>query len=55
MTALATRGWAAGLPASDQLQPQELIVTMLGVYVRPFGDRVWSGGLVVLLGRAGFL
>jgi phenylacetic acid degradation operon negative regulatory protein len=43
-----------GLPVSDQLQPQELIVTMLGVYVRPFGDRVWSGGLVVLLGELGF-
>jgi phenylacetic acid degradation operon negative regulatory protein len=49
-------GWSVpgGLPASDQLQPQELIVTMLGVYVRPFGDRVWSGGLVVLLGELGF-
>ena len=43
-----------GLPASDQLQPQELVITMLGVYVRPFGDRVWSGGLVVLLGELGF-
>jgi phenylacetic acid degradation operon negative regulatory protein len=43
-----------GLPVSEQLQPQELIVTMLGVYVRPFGDRVWSGGLVVLLGELGF-
>ena len=28
---------------------------MLGVYVRPFGDRVWSGGLVVLLGELGLL
>jgi phenylacetic acid degradation operon negative regulatory protein len=50
--------WAAGspggLPSSEQLQPQELIITMLGVYVRPFGDRVWSGGLVVLLGELGF-
>jgi phenylacetic acid degradation operon negative regulatory protein len=44
----------AALPTSDQLQPQELIITMLGVYVRPFGDRVWSGGLVVLLGELGF-
>jgi phenylacetic acid degradation operon negative regulatory protein len=43
-----------GLPASDQLQPQELVITMLGTYVRPFGDRVWSGGLVVLLGELGF-
>ena len=42
------------LPASEQLQPQELLLTMLGTYVRPFGDRVWSGGLVVLLGELGF-
>lgn len=42
------------LPASEQLQPQELVITMLGTYVRPFGDRVWSGGLVVLLGELGF-
>ncbi len=27
---------------------------MLGTYVRPFGDRVWSGGLVLLLGELGF-
>ena len=44
----------AGLPASDTVQPQELVITMLGTYVRPFGDRVWSGGLVVLLGELGF-
>jgi phenylacetic acid degradation operon negative regulatory protein len=43
-----------GLPASEQVQPQELVITMLGLYVRPFGDRVWSGGLVVLLGELGF-
>ena len=43
-----------GLPASEQIQPQELVITMLGTYVRPFGDRVWSGGLVVLLGELGF-
>jgi phenylacetic acid degradation operon negative regulatory protein len=43
-----------GLPASEQLQPQELVITMLGTYVRPFSDRVWSGGLVVLLGELGF-
>jgi phenylacetic acid degradation operon negative regulatory protein len=42
------------LPASDQLQPQELVITMLGTYVRPHGDQVWSGGLVVLLGELGF-
>ena len=42
------------LPASEQLQPQDLVITMLGTYVRPYGDRVWSGGLVVLLGELGF-
>lgn len=45
---------SGGLPASDQLQPQELAITILGTYVRPFGDRVWSGGMVVLLGELGF-
>ena len=53
MSATATLG-PGPLPASEQLQPQELLVTMLGTYVRPFGDRVWSGGLVVLLGELGF-
>jgi phenylacetic acid degradation operon negative regulatory protein len=42
------------LPASEQLQPQDLVITMLGTYVRPYGDRIWSGGLVVLLGELGF-
>ena len=40
--------------ASDALQPQDLVITLLGVYVRPSGDRVWSGGLVALLGELGF-
>ena len=30
------------------------MITLLGIYVRPFGDRVWSGGLVLLLGELGF-
>lgn len=38
----------------EVLQPQDLVVTLLGTYVRPFGDTVWSGGLVVLLGELGF-
>ncbi len=38
----------------DPLQPQDLVVTMLGTYVRPFARTVWSGGLVVLLGEFGF-
>jgi phenylacetic acid degradation operon negative regulatory protein len=38
----------------DELQPQDLVVTMLGTYVRPFARAVWSGGLVTLLGEFGF-
>jgi phenylacetic acid degradation operon negative regulatory protein len=38
----------------DQLQPQDLVITLLGTYVRPFARTVWSGGLVVLLGEFGF-
>ncbi len=40
---------------SEALQPQDLVITMLGTYVRPLGrDTVWSGGLVALLGELGF-
>jgi phenylacetic acid degradation operon negative regulatory protein len=39
---------------SDPLQPQDLVVTLLGTYVRPFGRAVWSGGLVMLLREFGF-
>ena len=42
------------LAASEPLQPQDLVITLLGTYVRPFGDTVWSGGLVALLGELGF-
>jgi phenylacetic acid degradation operon negative regulatory protein len=42
------------LAASEQLQPQDLVITLLGTYVRPYGDRVWSGGLVRLLGELDF-
>ncbi|HSC03011.1 MAG TPA: PaaX family transcriptional regulator C-terminal domain-containing protein [Solirubrobacteraceae bacterium] len=38
----------------DPLQPQDLVVTMLGAYVRPFARTVWSGGMVALLGEFGF-
>ncbi len=38
----------------DTLQPQDLVITMLGTYVRPFARAVWSGGLVSLLGEFGF-
>jgi phenylacetic acid degradation operon negative regulatory protein len=40
--------------ASEPLQPQDLVITLLGTYVWPFGDTVWSGGLVALLGELGF-
>jgi phenylacetic acid degradation operon negative regulatory protein len=40
--------------SSDPLQPQDLVVTLLGTYVRPFGRAVWSGGLVMLLREFGF-
>jgi phenylacetic acid degradation operon negative regulatory protein len=40
--------------AGEPLQPQDLVITLLGTYVRPFGDTVWSGGLVTLLGELGF-
>lgn len=46
---------AAGpLAAGEPFQPQDLVVTLLGTYVRPFGSTVWSGGLVVLLAEFGF-
>lgn len=38
----------------ESLQPQDLVITLLGTYVRPFGQAVWSGGLVMLLREFGF-
>ena len=40
--------------SEEPLRPQDLVVTMLGTYVRPFARAVWSGGLVLLLGEFGF-
>jgi phenylacetic acid degradation operon negative regulatory protein len=40
--------------SSEPLQPQDLVITLLGTYVKPSCDTVWSGGLVVLLGELGF-
>jgi len=40
--------------AQEPLQPQGLVITLLGTYVRPYGELVWSGGLVELLGEFGF-
>ncbi len=61
VNAVRTGGPGAAAPAEpifasrrEALRPQELVITMLGTYVRPFGDRVWSGGLVLLLGELGF-
>jgi phenylacetic acid degradation operon negative regulatory protein len=36
------------------VQPQDLVITLLGCYVRSPGATVWSGGLVELLGEFGF-
>lgn len=36
------------------LQPQELVITMLGTYLHPRDRRLWSGGLVELLAEFGF-
>ena len=45
---------AGPLAAGEPFQPQDLVISLLGTYVRPFGDTVWSGGLVLLLGEFGF-
>jgi phenylacetic acid degradation operon negative regulatory protein len=50
---VSTPNGGAG-PAGEALQPQDLVITLLGTYVRPHGGTVWSGGLVVLLGELGF-
>jgi phenylacetic acid degradation operon negative regulatory protein len=38
----------------EALHPQDLVITLLGTYVRPFGRTVWSGGLVMLLREFSF-
>jgi phenylacetic acid degradation operon negative regulatory protein len=35
-------------------QPQDLVITLLGAYIRPSRETVWSGGLVQILGEFGF-
>lgn len=42
------------VPNGESLQPQDLVMTLLGTYVRPFGRPVWSGGLVMVLREFGF-
>ncbi|HEY8582650.1 MAG TPA: PaaX family transcriptional regulator C-terminal domain-containing protein [Capillimicrobium sp.] len=44
----------SGQGAKDGLQPQDLVITILGAHVRRPGERVWSGGMVDLLGEFGF-
>jgi phenylacetic acid degradation operon negative regulatory protein len=39
---------------TEPLQPQDLVITLLGTYVQPRERTVWSGGLVALLGELGF-
>jgi phenylacetic acid degradation operon negative regulatory protein len=39
------RRWSRGA----DVQPQDLVITMLGIYVHPHDRTVWSGGLVSLL------
>jgi phenylacetic acid degradation operon negative regulatory protein len=39
---------------SESLQPQDLVITLLGTYAHPREHLVWSGGLVALLGQLGF-
>lgn len=38
----------------EPLKPQDLVITMLGTYVRGVHETVWSGGLVTLLEEMGF-
>jgi phenylacetic acid degradation operon negative regulatory protein len=45
---------STAVASAEPLQPQDLVITLLGAYVRPFGGVVWSGGLVALLGEFGF-
>jgi phenylacetic acid degradation operon negative regulatory protein len=40
--------------SDEPLQPQDLLITLLGTYVRPFARTVWSGGMVSLLSEFGF-
>jgi phenylacetic acid degradation operon negative regulatory protein len=45
---------AAVAAAPHELQPQELVITFAGAYMRLDQRPVWSGGLVELLGYFGF-
>lgn len=43
----------AAMPRTGPLQPQEVVLALLGEYV-PAGNPVWSGGLVHVLEDLGF-
>lgn len=47
-------GSVAAADDAETFQPQELVVTLLGTYVRSNPRELWSGGLVQLLGEFGF-
>ena len=53
LTSLTCQLYRCGMRGSDP-QPQDLVVTLLGTYVRSLTRPVWSGGLVQLLGELGF-
>jgi phenylacetic acid degradation operon negative regulatory protein len=42
-----------GVPQEVAGQPQDLVMTLFGAFVRPRDRPVWSGGLVTLLGELG--
>ena len=44
----------AAQPIQGSLQPQDLVLDLMGWYLRPAGGQAWSGGLVRLLGDLGF-
>lgn len=54
MASVATNELPARNDWPEPLQPQDLVVTLLGSYVHPSQRTVWSGGLVELLAEFGF-
>lgn len=45
---------ARSAPIEEPYKPQELVITLLGSYMRNRHETVWSGGLVRLLSELGF-
>lgn len=50
----SSRELSALQPHNEPLQPQDLVITLLGAYVRPNPRPVWSGGLVRIMDEFGF-